>query len=97
VDKVVAADRGVVEELTGRLIACYEEFISEYLGRNPEGMAYIDGFMAAHNFHKAIVLDLEGRNEEDDGPDRTHFLRRSAVDTMIRAFGLEHLYREIEK
>lgn len=49
-----AADPHIVKSLADHLIAAYEEFINEY----PGNVDYIDGLMAAHNFHKAIVIHL---------------------------------------
>lgn len=91
--KVAEADTAVVGELMERLMVVFNEFILEMARRSGRGLEYMDGFMVAHNFHKAIVLDLEERYGKDIGPDRAHALRRMAVDTLIAGLGLEHFYR----
>lgn len=48
------ADPHIVRLFTNHLIAAYNQFVNEY----PGTVDYVDGFMAAHNFHKAIVEDL---------------------------------------
>jgi hypothetical protein len=51
---VAAANEEVVRELYLKLKATFEEFISERDG----DVEFVDGFMAAHNFHKQVVLHL---------------------------------------
>jgi hypothetical protein len=76
-EQITRADRDIVERFTSHLIAAYEEFIDS----EPEGWVhYADGFMAAHNFHKQIVLDLEDRVGDTE-----KFLRRAAVVTFETA------------
>lgn len=53
---LAAADPHIVAAFTKHLIAAYEQFINEY----PGTVDYIDGLMAAHNFHKAITGHLVG-------------------------------------
>jgi hypothetical protein len=51
-----AADPHIVKLFANHLIAAFEQFIASYPGK----VDYVDGFMAAHNFHKAIVEHLVG-------------------------------------
>lgn len=53
-EHMAAADPHIVKAFADYLIAAYERFIAEY----PGTVDYIDGLMAAHNFHKAIVIHL---------------------------------------
>lgn len=48
------ADPHIVRLFTDHLVAAFEEFVNEY----PGTVDYVDGFMAAHNLHKAIVAHL---------------------------------------
>jgi len=50
-DTLAVADPHIVRLFTEHLIAAFESFINDY----PGTVEYVDGFMAAHNFHKAIV------------------------------------------
>ncbi len=50
----ITADPVIVKAWTDHLVKAFEEFISEFDG----DLDYSDGLMAAHNFHKAIVLHL---------------------------------------
>jgi hypothetical protein len=52
-----AADPHIVKLFTNHLIAAFEQFIADY----PGNVDYVDGFMAVHNFHKAIT-GLPGRS-----------------------------------
>jgi len=70
------ANEKTVRALLDHLTAAFEEFCRTY----PGPVDYIDGFMAAHNFHCVIVLDLERRLKAD--PERQLFWRRVAVDTF---------------
>lgn len=72
----VTANSDMVQRLTDHLIAAYEQFIVA----EPGDVAYIDGFMAAHNFHCAVVFHLE----RDAGFPPAHALelRMSAIATF---------------
>lgn len=48
------ADPTVVRQLTSRLLQTYEDFINQFDGR----VEYVEGFMAAHNFHVFVVEQL---------------------------------------
>lgn len=54
VEHLVAADPHIVGLFTAHLVRAYEQFVNDY----PGTVDYIDGLMAAHNFHKAIVGHL---------------------------------------
>lgn len=56
------ADQHVVRLLTNYLVKSYQAFINDY----PGGVDYVDGFMAAHNFHRAVIEDLAGRTGQAD-------------------------------
>lgn len=52
------ANEEKVRELTDHLVRAFEGFLLAH----PDGyVEHLDALMAAHNFHKAIVIDLEGR------------------------------------
>lgn len=72
----VAADSDMVRRLSDHLIAAYEQFINA----EPGDVAYIDGFMAAHNFHCAIVFHLE--RDARFPPGYALELRRIAIATF---------------
>ena len=72
------ADIAVVEALCNRLVAAFERFADEEVEKHPEGLSYLDALMGVHNFHKAIVLDLEHRTGD-------RLVRRVAIDTFRRA------------
>lgn len=55
----ITADPFIVTAFTNHLLEAFDEFIATFDGR----LDYSDGLMAAHNFHKAIVLDLVDRTD----------------------------------
>jgi len=56
------ADREKIVLLVDKLRRCFEEHINAVAARGKEHeMSYIDALLAAHNFHKLIVLDVEER------------------------------------
>lgn len=57
------ADEKVVKRLAEHLIRSYEEF----LNTSKEPIHYNDAFMGAHNFYKALILDLEERTKAPIG------------------------------
>ncbi len=75
-DTLAVADPHIVKFFTEHLIAAFEAFIDEY----PGTVDYVDGFMAAHNFHKAIVGHLVS---ETGSP----YLWELALDTFAEAIG----------
>ena len=54
IEYLAAADPHIVRLFADHLVRAYEQFIHDY----PGTVDYIDGLMAAHNFHKAIVGHL---------------------------------------
>ncbi len=54
----LTADPKIVKELAGILADAYEAY-ADKAAESGTPLSYIDGFMAAHNFHKAIVQHLE--------------------------------------
>lgn len=73
----IEANHEVVIALTKHLTLAFEEFVR----RHPDHtIQFVDSFMAAHNFHKTIVLDLEERLNDTD-----HFVRKAAIDTFEEA------------
>lgn len=48
------ADPHIVRLLTNHLTQAFNLFIADY----PGSVDYVDGFMGAHNFHKALVENL---------------------------------------
>lgn len=87
-------DKQVIGELFKRLIKTYEQFAKEKCESDPtgEGLTFIDGFMAAHNFHKAITMDLAGRIAEtapaDDKDTVTSLVYQMASSTFEAGLGL---------
>lgn len=55
----LTADPFIVKQFTNHLIAAFEQFIRDY----PGNVDYIDGFMAAHNFHKVVIGHLVEETE----------------------------------
>lgn len=77
-DTLAVADPHIVKLFTEHLIAAFEAFIDEY----PGTVDYVDGFMAAHNFHKVIVGHLVSETGEAG-------LWKLALDTFEEAVGRE--------
>lgn len=71
-----AADGWMVERMTNHLIKAFEEFLSN---EPDNSVDYLDAFMAVHNFHVRIVLDIESRSDAGNA------LRKAAVDTFKEA------------
>lgn len=80
----LAANPERVRDLLDYLIAAFETYYNEV---SPEPVNYMDAFMAAHNFHKALVLDLCART--DSPPRQRSFLLRLARDTFSQAMDKE--------
>ena len=78
-DEILHADEGTVRALCNHLLRAYEEFINQA----PTPIEYVDGFMAAHNFHVQVVLDLEHRLIMK--PSEQLFWRKVALDTFRKA------------
>lgn len=81
----LAANPDVVKALVDRLVDAFQEFADEQVRDDPsgDGLAYLDAFMAVHNFHRAILLDLERREPSAHG-----LLRCSAVATLAKSLGV---------
>lgn len=47
-------DPHIVRQLTNRLLKTYDDFINNFDGE----VEYVEGFMAAHNFHVFVVEHL---------------------------------------
>lgn len=77
----IVADPHIVKAMTNHLLAAFNQFIRNY----PGNVDHVDGFMAAHNFHKTIVLDMV-KQEGDLG------LVGAAVETFM-----EGLFAELER
>ena len=78
----LTANEQVVREITNHLMRAFQQFINDH---PDDYVDYVDAFMAAHNFHVAMVLDLEERTDANN--DRKLFLRKMAIDTFKQ--GLE--------
>jgi len=78
-EEIARADKAVVRALCNHLIHAFEEFYNS----SPTPVDYVDGFMAVHNFHVQIVLDLEARIGMDHN-DKL-FWRKIALDTFKKA------------
>jgi hypothetical protein len=77
----MAANEPLVRDIMEHLIAAFNDFVDNYDG----DIDYVDGFMAAHNFHVYLILDLENKKELDH--EQKLFLRKVAIDTFRQ--GLE--------
>lgn len=69
------ANPEMVRKITDHLVAAYEQFLDDN-----EDVAYLDGFMAAHNFHCAIIFHMEREGEFD--AKSAQYFRRMAKDTF---------------
>jgi hypothetical protein len=67
------ADPTVVRQITSALLKTYEDFINGFDGE----VTYVEGMMAAHNFHVFIIEALVDETGED-------IWRNGAVETFIR-------------
>lgn len=77
----MAADVGRTRALMEHLVAAFEAYVSDH--ETP----YVDAFMGAHNFHKAILFDLISRAAES--PEHRRFMLQAARDTWIQAIEAE--------
>lgn len=84
----LAADPERVRPLTEHMLRAFEQYMNEVA---PEaGVPYIDGLMAAHNFHKQIVLDMiERAGLEGAGDESAIMLLRMMRDTFSEAMNRE--------
>lgn len=81
---LTAANLDRTRKLMEHLVAAFEQYCNEV---SEEEVPYVDAFMAVHNFHKAIVLDLAHRGEMD--PDTRRFFIQTAIDTFTEAMEQE--------
>jgi hypothetical protein len=77
--EIARGDEATIRALCNALLRAFEEFYNA----SPTPVDYVDGFMAAHNFHVQIVLDLERRVGMDHN-DKL-FWRKVALDTFRKA------------
>jgi hypothetical protein len=77
------ADRDTVTALCQHLVKAFEQFATELVEKDPEGLRSIDALMGCHNFYKAVLLDLEERSEDTEG-----LWRHTAVDTLALALNV---------
>lgn len=77
--EIARANESTVRALCNHLLHAFEEFYNS----SPTPVDYVDGFMAAHNFHVQIVLDLEARIGMT--PADQLFWRKVALDTFKKA------------
>ena len=74
--EIARGDEATIRAICNALLKTFEEFCNA----SPTPVDYVDGFMAAHNFHVQIVLDLERRIGMDHNTQL--FWRKVAVDTL---------------
>lgn len=79
----MAANEEMVKRLANHLLDAYGEFVSA------NEVPYLDGFMAAHNFHCAVIFHLE--QEVDFPAGHASELRRIAAGTFERRLRTEPL------
>jgi len=78
-EQFAEANPDEVKHLLDHLVNAFEEYCST----SPEEVEYLDAFMAVHNFHVVILLDIERRLKAN--PERQLFLRKLAMDTFRQA------------
>lgn len=66
-------DPAVIRALCDRLFRVYDDFINNFEGE----VSYVEGFMAAHNFHVYIIDALVRETGEE-------VWRKAALDTFSR-------------
>lgn len=89
---VAAANLNNVKRVTEALIAAFQKAYDEggFEGDDYDGeLPYLDGLMAAHNFHKQIVLDIAHRKSDSEPIGVTIGLLLMARDTFNRAMERE--------
>jgi hypothetical protein len=74
--KIGQADKTRVFDLTEDLRKAFEKILNEY----HEDVPFIDAFMAVHNFHKLVVLDLIDRQGLTGNAKK--IFKKMAVDTF---------------
>lgn len=74
--KITSADSHRVFYLTDDLRKAFEKILSEY----HEDVPYIDAFMAVHNFHKLVILDIAEKEKFTDT--KLAMFKKMAVDTF---------------
>lgn len=77
----LGADDGEVRGLIAHLIAAFEAYVDEHETSVPSG------FMAAHNFHKAIVIDIAKRSARS--LEERRLVLTLAIDTFAQAIERE--------
>ncbi len=77
--EIARGDEAKIRAICNALLTAFAGFCNS----SPTPVDYVDGFMAAHNFHVQIVLDLERRIEMDHNTQL--FWRKVAVDTFRKA------------
>ncbi len=83
--KVTSATPEIVAAITERLIKTYEDYLNEHPQTN-----FVDGFMAAHNLHAAIICHLTNETEDKEG-----HIYKMAKDTFT--LRMEKELRKIEE
>jgi hypothetical protein len=85
-NRYVAADEDVVRDVVRRLTTCYEQAIDDLIDAGQEAR-YRDLLMAAHNFHKSVILDVAQREQLSGGEFRAYvrMWRRTFDEAMARA------------
>jgi hypothetical protein len=74
-ERKLQANPVIVKGLVDHLMSAYEDFINEN-----DNVSYVDGFMAAHNFHCAIIFNLE--KEAGMDADQALLFRQMAIKTF---------------
>ncbi len=84
------ADPVEVKKILDHLLEAFED----YYNNAEEPVDYIDAFMAVHNFHMVVVLDMERRVKMDTR--QQLFLRKMAVDTFKHAMETKAAFKQEE-
>lgn len=77
--EIAVADEQKVRQLMDYLVKAFED----YCNSQAEEVEYLDAFMAVHNFHVVIILDIERRRNMNH-QDKLWF-RKMAIDTLAQS------------
>lgn len=77
--EIAVADEQKVRKLMDYLVKAFEDYCNAQVDR----VEYLDAFMAVHNFHVLIILDLERRKNMNH--QEKLWFRQMAIDTLTQS------------
>lgn len=86
--ELARANEKEVKALMDHLIKAFEN----YCNQAPEEVKFMDAFMAVHNFHCIILLDIERRSKMPI--EQQLFWRKAAADTFAKAMENKPAFRQ---